>query len=407
MKPRLLFVSPRFLFPVDSGGKIRTTQILRGMKGGRFHIVLASPGPADAATRYASELAAVADEFNAWAEPERGPFFVLNRLRWLASADPIPVMSDRSEAGSRLVRSALDARPDVVVFDFPHSAVLGPERLTVPSVLFTHNVEAEIFARHEQVVRDVVRRSIWRSQHRKMRDFEARVLRRFDRVIAVSKRDADAFRSEYGVTAVDTINTGVDLDYFTFAPPPASDTCVFMGSMDWLANVDGIEFFMDEVWPLVVRDRPAAKMLVIGRSPPAALVARARERRLDWEFTGFVDDVRPWVRKGAVSVIPLRVGGGTRLKAFEAMALGCPVVSTDIGVEGLPVEPDTHFIAANDARTFADAVVALLADHRRATSIAAEARGFVEGNFSHLSVAREFERICAAAAARSTDPARG
>src|SRR4029079_12593751 len=135
---------------------------------------------------------------------------------------------------------------------------------------------------------------------------------------------------QYGVRDVSVIPTGVDLDYFTWQAPRASadadgGTVVFTGSMDWMANGDGIEYFMDEVWPIVARARPRARCVIVGRSPPAPLVERARTRGLDWHFTGFVDDVRPYVREAQVYVIPLRIGGGTRIKVYEAMALGCPV----------------------------------------------------------------------------------
>jgi glycosyltransferase involved in cell wall biosynthesis len=390
----MLFVSTRFLFPVDSGGKIRTTQILRGLKGSVFEVVLASPAPQGARERFARELGEVCDRFVSWPEPQRGPAFNLTRLRWLASELPVPVATDRSSQGAETVARGLADKPDVVVIDFPHAAVLAPQRLDIPSVLFTHNVEAEIFRRHADVAPTAVHSWVWRSQHRKMIAFERSALHRFDSVIAVSQRDADAFRRDYGVARSHVISTGVDLDFFSFTDPPASAQCVFMGSMDWLANVDGLEFFMDEVWPQIVSRRPDARMLVVGRAPPAALVQRAASRGHRWTFTGFVDDVRPFVRESAVSVIPLRVGGGTRLKAYEAMALGCPVVSTATGVEGLPVQDGVHYLRADAAGDIASRVLDLFGNHERAVGQARAARTYVEQNFSFQSVAREFERIC-------------
>jgi glycosyltransferase involved in cell wall biosynthesis len=165
--------------------------------------------------------------------------------------------------------------------------------------------------------------------------------------------------------------------------------------MDWLPNIDGIGFFMDEVWPRVLEARPNARMTVVGRTPPQRLVQAAQERGLDWNFTGFVDDVRPWLREADVSVIPLRVGGGTRMKAYEAMALGVPVVSTAIGVEGLPLDPGVHFERADDPTGFAQAIIALTSDFALRRRLSAAARAHVEANFSSRRVAAVFEQICA------------
>lgn len=409
MTPRLLFVSPRFLFPVDSGGKIRTTQILRGLKGGTFEVTLAAPASPGDRQRYAVEIGQVCDRFASWDEPRRSLLFPWARLRHLFSADPIPVATDRSVRGARVVHSLLSLRPDVAVFDFPHSAVMAPKPIDVPSVLFTHNVEAEIFARHAQVAAGFARRWLWSDQHRKMVRFERDVLNRFDTVVAVSERDAAQFGSTYGVTSARVINTGVDLDYFLWSEPPASAEIIFSGSMDWMANQDGIVYFMDEIWPRIARSCPDARMTVLGRAPPTALVSEARDRGLNWRFTGYVDDIREFVGRATAYVIPLRVGGGTRLKVFEAMAMGRPVVSTSVGVEGLPLEPDVHYLRADNPDSFADAVLRLLNDAELRARLARAARRHVEANFSFQSVAREFERICldtAAAKMRGLSPAK-
>jgi glycosyltransferase involved in cell wall biosynthesis len=150
---------------------------------------------------------------------------------------------------------------------------------------------------------------------------------------------------------------------------------------------------MDEVWPTVSSARPRARCVIVGRSPPAALVDRARTRRLNWHFSGFVDDVRPYVHDAHVYVIPLRVGGGTRIKVYEAMALGCPVVSTRIGVEGLPVENECHFLEANSAADMAAAVISLLGNRGRRERLSRQARRFVE-DMSARRAARVFEEAC-------------
>lgn len=396
MKPRLVFVSPRYLLPADMGGKIRTAHVLRGLKGGRFHVTLVSPAPREVPPGHAAELAALCDTFVRWPEPRRGALFAGTRLVHLLSPLPVPVATDRSPVAERVVAEA-SVGADVLVADFVHAAVLVPRARPMASVLFTHNVEAEIFARHCDLATGLKRR-VWQDQFKKMCAFEAATLKAFDSVVAVSARDRDAFARDYGVAA-SVIPTGVDLDYFAFravrdeAPP----VLAFTASMDSLANIDGVRWFMDKVWPLIARDLPGAQMRVIGRNPDAGLVAEAARRGLDWTFTGTVEDVRPHLREASVYVIPLRVGGGTRIKAYEAMAFGLPVVSTAIGIEGLCVVPEEHFLEGNSEDAFADAVVRLARDAALRRRLATAARALVEKNCSARSVGVVFEAICVAA----------
>jgi glycosyltransferase involved in cell wall biosynthesis len=393
-RPTLLFVSTQFLFPVNTGGRIRTTQILRGLKGGRFRIVLAMPATTERLRYFRSDIQQVADEVVHWEQGERGMLFHYTRLRHVLHRLPIPIRTDLSNRALEVVEKQLAAKPAVVVFDFLHGAVLSPRQLGVPSVLFTHNVEAEIFKRHLSVARNPFMRALWRSQFRKIEKFERHALSAFDRVVAVSERDKQQFEQNYGAKDVEVIPTGVDLDYFKPETSGTSKTVVFTGSMDWLANIDGLSYFMDEVWPLIVREEPNASMVVVGRSPPADLVRRAEQRGYNWTFTYFVRDIRPHVAGASAFIIPLRVGGGTRLKVFEAMAMGCPVVSTTIGVEGLPVVAGEHYLLGDDAAALAKQTVALLRDPERGRELAGHARAYVENNCSYRNAAGVFEEIC-------------
>ena len=391
---RLLFVSPRFLFPADSGGLIRTTQVLRGMQGGEFEITLVSPGSSRLASTHAADLASVSDRWEYWEIATQGKLFAVTRMRHMFSSEPIPVASDHSEAGAALVATELAKQPDVVVFDFPHCAVLAPDRIDVPSVIFTHNVEAEIFRRHIDVAWNPVLRKLWQSQTRKMEKFEGCTLARFDAVVAVADRDARAFTDHYGIGGARVISTGVDLEFFRYRPPAREGCALFLGSMDWLANIDAMNWLMDEIWPLISASKPDARMKIVGRNPPDALVKRARSRSLNWEFTGFVEDVRDHVEDVAAFIIPLRVGGGTRIKVYEAIAMGMPVVSTSIGVEGLPLSENEHYLCADDAESFAKQTLDVMADGELGRELSATANAFVRENFSSVRAAREFEQIC-------------
>lgn len=396
----LLFVSTRFLFPVDSGGKIRTTQVLRGLKSGKFRVVLVSPATEALVARYQNEISQVCDEFHWWPAPSRGPLFHYTRMRFLPGALPIPVRTDRHPKGLTTVAGLLAKRPSIAVFDFAHAAVLAPPEIHCASLMFTHNVEAEIFKRHVEVAENPLTRMIWNNQYHKMLAFEKRSLQIFDVVVAVSDRDGEQCEQDYAIEKPYVIPTGVDLDFFAYSPPERDRDVVFCGSMDWMANQEAVSFFMDKIWDEVIDRVPDARMTIVGRAPPDSLVQEAKRRDLNWQFTGFVDDVRSHMQGAAVSVIPLNVGGGTRLKAYEAMAMGIPIVSTSIGMEGLPVEPGRHYLCADNPADFAAAVVGLLNDADARSRMAEEARVFVGQNFSYVVAARAFQEACTLAISR-------
>jgi polysaccharide biosynthesis protein PslH len=388
---KVAFVSPVFLFPADAGGKIRTGNILRGLKeSGQFEVTLLSPAFAEQQREWQAELDRLCGRFIGWQPSPPQPRW--KRAPDLLSSLPINVVNDRTPAAVAAVEKALAAEAfDVVVFDFVHAAVLRPDQIKGATVCFTHNVEAEIFERHAKTAASAPLRWMWASQAAKMRRFEREALARFTRVVAVSERDAKMFEKNDGLKTARAIPTGVDLDFFSWqAPADGAPTVVFTGSMDWEANVDGIRFYIDEVWPRVRAQVPNAQLRVVGRHPPASLTQRNVH---GVTFTGFVDDVRDHVRDAQAFVIPLRVGGGTRIKAFEAMAMGLPVVSTTIGIEGLDVDDGTHFLRADGAEALADATLKLIADGTLRLKLSRAARQLVEARFGHRVAADVFGRI--------------
>ena len=239
-----------------------------------------------------------------------------------------------------------------------------------------------------------MRRLYFQSQFRRTLAYERASCLAAAHVIAVSGIDRDLMTSQFGVDAsrISVVSTGVDVDYF--APPPASPPVadlVFVGAMDWMPNIDGIDFFVSQVLPLIRRRLPRCSLVIAGRSPGPAITALAAADPLI-QVTGTVPDVRPYIWGSKVAIVPLRIGGGTRLKIYEAMAAGKPVVSTTVGAEGLDVDEGVNIFRADDAQSFADRCLQLLEDPALHARLASGAR-VQAARFSWDSIAQHFESI--------------
>jgi glycosyltransferase involved in cell wall biosynthesis len=194
---------------------------------------------------------------------------------------------------------------------------------------------------------------------------------------------------------VAAIPTGVDTEFFTPSGTVrrAPHHLVFTGSMDWLPNEDGIRWFVTDILPRLKALVPDVTVTVVGRHPPEAIRALATTDA-SVRVTGTVPDVRPFIESAAGFIVPLRIGGGTRLKIFEAMAMECPVVSTPVGAEGLPVRDGEHLLLAESAEDFARAAAGLLLDQPRAAALASAAAALVRTSHSWRRVAEEFAAQC-------------
>jgi glycosyltransferase involved in cell wall biosynthesis len=292
---------------------------------------------------------------------------------------------------------------DVVICDFLAPAVNLPRDLKTPVVLFQHNVEAEIWRRHYEVQRHPAKRVYLQRQWRKMQRFERDACRRVDSVIAVSDADARMMERDYGVAKVHDIPTGVDIDFFKPSnnASPRPNSLVFTGSMDWLPNEDAMRFFTDDVLPIVKQRIPDIHLTIVGRNPYPSLLELAK-RNPALTVTGRVDDVRPYMQNAVAFIVPIRIGGGTRLKIYEAMAMEKPVISTTIGAEGLPVRDGEELLIADDAESFAEAVVKVLRDSDLASQLGESAAQLVRRNFGWPGVAAMFADLCRAAIVNET-----
>jgi glycosyltransferase involved in cell wall biosynthesis len=342
-----------------------------------------------------------------FAAPKRGSAAFLGTLaRSWTSPLPVDLWKWRCRAMQRQLERILATSDfDVVVGDFMAAlANIPPRRAAL--VYFAHNVEHLIWKRLADVETRWWRRQLLEVEWRKMRRAEVRACRDAALTVAVSEDDGRRLIEGAPGSRVATMPTGVDVDYFQ--PAPAADVpgrLVFSGSMDWYPNEDAILHFVQATLPLIRRERPDATLTVIGRNPSDRLRAAA-DAAGGVSVTGTVADVRPHIAAGAVYVVPLRVGGGTRLKIFEALAMAKPVVSTTIGAEGLDVEPGRHAVLADDPEAFSREVIRLLDDVDGRARMGAAGRALVEARYSWSEVARVFEaHLMDAIASHDVQPA--
>ncbi len=374
---RVLWVKADKLLPVENGGNIRTYHILRYLSS-RHELTFYSYYGGGADTAYERELqqrlpgaVAVCTGKGELSGVSRG----LDYLAHLSARPPYAVSRFASSEVQEQLRTWFREQCfDVAVCDFLDVAVNFPGRLNIPSVLFQHNVESEIWRRHAATAGNPLKKMMYGMEFRKMQRYEQIEVRKFHHVIAVSESDRTLMTQWVDADRVTVVPTGVDLAEYRPDPkaPEPGPLVTFVGAMDWEPNVDGVEYFANEIWPAVQAEVPEARLRIVGRNPDRRVLRRASE---SIEVTGRVPSVVEHLRQSAVVIVPLRIGGGTRLKIYEAMATAKAVVSTTIGAEGLEVHHGRDIMLADDARSFAQAVIMLLRDRelrRRYEKAAAE-----------------------------------
>ena len=381
---RIFWVKADKLLPVQNGGNIRTYHVLRYLSA-RHELTFCSYYAGAPDSEYELELQRLLPGAVAICTGKRELTGVARGFDYFLhlAADPPYAVSRFSHAR---VRKQIQSwyrtqRFDVAVCDFLDAAVNFPGRLNLPSVLFQHNVESEIWRRHSATAGNPLKKMLYGLEFRKMLRYERAEVRKFQHVIAVSENDRALMMKWIDGDRVTVVPTGVDLAQYRPEPGLAANAVnesapliTFVGAMDWEPNVDGLEFFCGDVWPVIKAEVPNARFRIVGRNPDRR-VQKWATNDASIEVTGRVPSVVEHLRESSVVIVPLRIGGGTRLKIYEAMATAKAVVSTSVGAEGLDVHHGHDIMLADDARSFAQAVIMLLRDPelRRRYELAAAA----------------------------------
>jgi len=390
---KLLWVKAGGLLPPDTGGKIRSFHILKQLAR-KHDITLFTFYPEHpddlhpAGSEMFSKLVAVPLPL----PPRRSLGEYARSARMLMTGRPFTVHKYfYPEVHRRYAALLQSCEFDLIVCDFLVPAPLIDWKTPPPKILFTHNVEAEVWARHSKVASNPALKLVCWLESRALERAERHYVQLADYVLAVSESNRASFAPYVDPLRISVIPTGVDTEYFQPAHEPEQpNTMAFTGSMDWMPNEDGVAYFVEKILPLIRDQIPGAAFWAVGRRPPRRLQALASEHVV---VTGAVDDIRPYLAKAALCVVPLRSGSGTRIKIFEAMAMGKAVVSTTLGAEGLPVQHGENIILADDPADFAREAVALLRDAPRRERLGHAARQLVEQSYGWPAVAAYFEGI--------------
>jgi glycosyltransferase involved in cell wall biosynthesis len=394
---KVLFFSQRFPYPMDTGGKIRTGKLLEYLRQ-VFDVTLISNVESPKDDPYLGQVGKLCAEFYPvpWKEVKKYSFkFYLRVLAKMFSRYPISVSNDYSADLERTLLEVLQkSKYDLLICDFLQPSINCTKVTGCPTLLFQHNVEAVIPRRHYEIATNPISKIFWWLQWRKMERYERATCQRFHGIVTVSESDKRILETHYGARNVFAIPTGVDTEFFSpGAEQTIDNSLVFTGSMDWLPNEDALLYFAKDILGKIKAKVPTVTLTVVGRNPSRYLQQELSQYP-EIQVAGWVPDVRPYINSHAVYVIPLRIGGGTRIKAYEALAMGKAMVSTTVGVEGLPVRHREHLEIADTANDFAEAVVTLLKDRTRRTHLGNAARDFVRENFSWAKAGQTFAAIC-------------
>lgn len=402
---RVVIVNEGLAYPPKGGNWLRTLNLMLPLAA-RHEITYLCRGSADreavetARAFYAEHgiRAIVSDDHP---HENRGAGFHARLVANLISPLPFSIAAHRSREVRRTIRRlAATERADVWQFEglsYADTLRNTPAR----TIVVAHNVETLIWERLAAMESSPLRRPYIREQRRKFERFEGRVLRGASGVVAVSAEDARLMRDRFGVRSPFVVDNGVDARFFSAgadARTPDPHEILFLGSLDWRPNLDALDVLLSSILPAVRAVEPEARLSIVGRNPPPSLVHRVRSTA-NADLHADVPDVRPYLARAGVMAVPLRIGGGSRLKIIEAIAAGVPVVSSRVGCEGLIFAPGRDLVVADEPDAMAAALVDAIRHPDRFVQMARSGRAVIDSHYDWRRLAGRLEEVWQAVAA--------
>ncbi len=261
----------------------------------------------------------------------------------------------------------------------------------LPVFLRMHNVETTIMERFYRQQKNPIIKIYGFIQWRKVYRYESQVVEKFNRCITITDIDKERIESMNSKSACVSIPSGVDISYFhPINCEKEPDSIIFIGALDWFPNIDGIYWFCKKVFPLIKAEVSSVRLYIVGRNPPARIKKLENENLV---VHGSVKDIREHLAKSSVTIVPLRIGGGMRIKILEALAMGIPVVSTSIGCEGIDITNGREVLIADAERVFARNILSLLQDEKLARILGENGLKLVKSRYIWEEIAEKFEGV--------------
>jgi polysaccharide biosynthesis protein PslH len=389
---RLLALTNMLPYPPTNGGQMRDWEVLRALASLGCEIHLLSFGRNEHLDEQLNEIRKVCASIEVISHPQMslsssGDY--LGRFRALLDRLPYAVTRYQSKAmHGRIVQWVEAGRVDAVLSNMPYLVANVPATLPVPLIVNCHNIEHMILRRYLPFERNPLRRAYAWIECRKLERWEKEGCSQASLLLVCSVYDRSVMEKLCPAVPVAVVPNVIDADHYVASDQSNDPTLLYNGGMDWFPNRDAVEFFVTAILPQLRVLVPGIRFVVAGRNP-SEIFRRRFATQSDVEFTGTVPDMRPFISRSSVCVVPLRIGSGTRLKILEAAAMAKPIVSTSLGAEGLDFIPCQEIMIADEPQAFAHAVANLLADAPRRRALGQAARRRVEEQYSlpHLHVA--------------------
>ncbi len=405
LRSTVVVVDEEFPWPANSGKRIRTLA-LTGRLARDFNIIYVAHQNADsvecvAARQHLATLGIRTIEVPHRVQAKSGSRFYLKLAANLLSNLPYTVTSHASPAmREQLGKLRREMQVDVWHCEWTPYAELFRNLDANPLVLSAHNVESLIWRRYAETERGWLKRWFIRRQLHRFEKFERWAFSRAAQTIMVSDDDALLARESFGATQTRVVANGVDADrYRANGHVRQASQMIFVGSLDWRPNLDGIRQFLETSFPGIVEQEPSARLTIVGRNPPTWLIDRAKNDRCI-ELYANVPDVVPYLSQAGVMIVPLRIGGGSRLKIIEAAANHLPVVSTRVGAEGLKFCPGRDYLAADSIEAMSEPVLRAIREPETRRRLADSARLLVEREYQWDALAMRQSEIWRTAASQ-------